>query len=147
MHWEDIEGNEDVNKLLKLFNYFHDSCLKELYMWSDHYVDNDLSMNTSAELDHKVRVIFQRQDKNPSAIEVFFENVTELHIIPTSENYDSIIHEATFLFEDGTFYWADVFGWKPEDKLTKEASWLSSKKVKWRDVSGWMGNKLRYGTE
>lgn len=71
MYWVDIEDNEGVKILLNLFGNFHDSCLKEFHMWSDHYVENDLSMQTSSELDTKVRIIFQRQARNPSAIELF----------------------------------------------------------------------------
>jgi hypothetical protein len=146
MEWKEIRDTENLNEFMRSFGYFHDSCLKELHMWSEHYVHEDLSMYLSSELDHKVRILFQRQDTSPSAIELMFEEVTEINIIPSPQNYDSLILKATFIYCDGMFYWADIGGWKPEQHSEKKASWLSAKKVSWRDVSQWMGKELRYGT-
>lgn len=143
MEWRQVRNADDIEKVMKVFGYFHDSCLKELHMWSEHFVDNKLSMNVSSGLDHRVRILFQRQARNPSAIELMFEQVTEMHILPSPENYDSIICSASFIFEEGLFYWAADSSWKPEN-MEKKVSWISSKAVKWRDVSDWMGGELRY---
>lgn len=48
-------------------------------------------------------MLFQRQYSNPSAIELLFEGVTGIHIIPTPENYDSIIRDAIILKSDDKF--------------------------------------------
>ncbi|CAG9612661.1 hypothetical protein BACCIP111899_01838 [Bacillus rhizoplanae] len=145
MKWNEIEGTEDIEAFLKTFGYFHDSCLKELYMWTESYVGEELSMAVPTELDTNVRILFQRQFDNPSAIELVFEGVTQFHIIPSSANYDSIIYDATLLLQDDTFYWANTYGWKLEDDNSKDVSWIAAKNVKWRDVSSWMGEQMRYG--
>jgi hypothetical protein len=51
-------------------------------MWTERYVDENLSMGMSPELDTNVRILFQRQFRDPSAIELLFEGVTQFHIIP-----------------------------------------------------------------
>jgi hypothetical protein len=144
MEWIEIKGNEDIKKLLKMFGNFHDSCLKELLMWTDSFVDKDLSMGVGLGLDTNIRMHFQRQFINPSAIELLFEGVTQFHLSPSPENYDSIILDAILLLQDGTFFWADAYDWKPISH-DHEVTWIASKRVKWRDVSNWMGDNRRYG--
>ncbi|WP_026692340.1 hypothetical protein [Peribacillus kribbensis] len=144
MKWIEIKGNEDIKKLLEIFGNLHDSCLKELLMWTDSFVDKDLSMGVGLGLDTNIRMLFQRQSINPSAIELLFEGVTQLHLSPSPENYDSIILDAILLLQDGTFYWADAYDWKPISH-DDEVTWIASKRVKWRDVSNWMGDNRRYG--
>ena len=41
-------------------------------------------MKVPGELDTNVKILFQRQYKNPSAIEILFESVTGIHIDPES---------------------------------------------------------------
>ena len=81
MEWIEVNDSEDIENLLEKFGGFHDSCLKELFMWTDSYVDENLSMGVSAELDTNVRILFQRQFRDPSAIELLFEGVTQFHIV------------------------------------------------------------------
>nr|WP_255291925.1 hypothetical protein [Bacillus pseudomycoides] len=92
-----------------------------------------------------VRILFQRQYENPSAIELLFEGVTQFHLTPPPENHDSTIFGASLLLQNNLFYWADDIGWKPNEVTQYEVSWIAAKSVKWRDVSSWMGDKMRYG--
>ncbi|MDT3498554.1 hypothetical protein NLU03_30780 [Bacillus toyonensis] len=41
MTWNTLKTKEDLEELLQLFGDFHDSCLKEVYMWTDSYVDEN----------------------------------------------------------------------------------------------------------
>lgn len=91
MDWIEIKDSKDIENLLDKFGRFHDSCLKELFMWTESYVDENLSMGMSTELDTNVRILFQRQYHDPSAIEILFEGVTQFHVVPSPINYDSII--------------------------------------------------------
>ncbi|HEY2491818.1 MAG TPA: hypothetical protein VGI33_02670 [Paenibacillus sp.] len=143
--WKSISTQEYIDRLMIDFGGFHDACLKELYMWTDHYVDSNLSMGVSDKLDHRIRVLFQRQWENPSAIEVLFEEVIKLSITPSSENYDSIIYGGTLIYKNGVFYWADDRNWSPEEKRNYEVNWIAARKVSWREVSHWMGEEQRYG--
>ncbi|QFT89666.1 hypothetical protein FIU87_13475 [Bacillus sp. THAF10] len=145
MEWKELKNRNDIEYLLDTFGRFHDSCLKELYMSTESYVDEYLSMDMSTDLDTNVRILFQRQCDNPSAIELLFEGVTQFHIVPSPINDDSIIYEAKLILHEGLFYWAADDDWEPDKFFQSENSWISSKYLKWRDVSSWMGKRSRYG--
>ena len=145
MDWIEVKDSKDIENLLDIFGGFHDSCLKELYMWTESYVDENLSMGMSTELDTNVRILFQRQYRDPSAIELLFEGVTQFHIVPSPINYDSIIYGAKLILHEGLFYWADEYDWEPEDCTLDTNSWISAKSLKWCDKSSWMGKQNRYG--
>ena len=53
------------------------------------------------------RLLFQRQFRNPSAIELVFHQVVGLCVVPSPENYDSIIFDASLTLKDGVFRWTD----------------------------------------
>ncbi|AHV98795.1 hypothetical protein G5B47_15265 [Paenibacillus sp. 7124] len=144
-NWIPLNTQEDIDKLINIFGGFHDACLKELYMWTEHYVDFDLSMSISDKLDTRIRALFQRQWENPSALELLFEEVTRLSITPSTENYDSIIYDGTLLYKAGLFYWADDKNWTPGKETNYGVNWIAAKKVSWREVSQWMGKQQRYG--
>lgn len=144
MDWTEIKEQSDIDYLLEHFGYFHDGCLREMYMWTGTYVNPDLSMKVPGELDTNVKILFQRQYNNPSAIEILFENVTGIHVIPSPENYDSIIRDAIILKLEDNFYWADDYNWHPKGNMSNQINWISSKKVKWREVNHWMGKENRY---
>lgn len=143
--WNIIKNKKDIENLIEIFGNFHDSCLKELHMWTDHYVDEELSMHVNSELDTHVRMLFQRQYENPSAIELLFEEVTGIEIYPSTVNYVDIILDAKIIYKDDIIYWAASEEWTPEESEDLAISWIGAKKVKWRDVSFWMGPQVRYG--
>lgn len=147
MEWIEIKEPSQINDFLDYFGYFHDSCLREMYMWTGTYVNEDLWMVVPGELDTNIKLLFQRQAANPSAIELLFEQVTAIHIIPSVENADSIIYDANILKCENQFYWADNYNWHPKDNPDACSSWISAKTLKWREVNTWMGKEHRYSTQ
>lgn len=145
MNWNKINDSKDIENFMDLFGGFHDSCLKELYMSTGTFVNEDLSMSMSVNLDTCVRILFQRQDREPSAIELLFKGVTHFHIQPRAEDQDSVIYGAKLLLEEGQFYWAEDEEWQIDHPFLHSVSWISAKEIYWRDVSSWMGKKQRYG--
>ena len=145
MNWQHLESQTDLDRLLSLFGGFHDGCLREAHIWTEHYVFPDLRMHCIGDLDTRVRILFQRQFSNPSAIELLFEQVTTFHFQSSLPNYDSIIYDATLLHCDGLFYWAETDGWSPKDAGRNDVTWIAAKMLSWRDASEWMGNELRFG--
>lgn len=90
----EIKNNEDTEELMKEFNWFHDSCIKELVYYSGGYVGEDGSMypfNSS----RCVKIIFQSQSANTRVIEVKFEKIQKLNLLPRDEDYDCVILGAT----------------------------------------------------
>jgi hypothetical protein len=145
--WNHIASKADAEKLLDVFGGFHDGCLREAHVWTEHWVAPDLHMHCTGELDTRIRILIQRQFNAPSAIELLFEQVVTFHLQPSPHNYDSIIFDATLLLDSDTVYWADVGGWLPTASGRDRSTWIAAKKVSWRDASAWMGSDLRYGAD
>jgi hypothetical protein len=134
MTWQVLSSVADCNQLLNKFGEFHDSCLREMHLWTEHFVDDNLSMSVSAGLDSRAKLLFQRQFREPSAIELLFEEIVELRIEATEENYDSIILDADVQLIDGLYQF-------DADGIVR----IASRRLSWRDASQWMGSTLHYG--
>ena len=145
MTWIKIETEDDIDQLLHAFGRFHDGCLREAHIWTEHYVDEDLSMACTGNLDTHIRMLFQRQWKNPSAIELRFDQVIRFNLVPSPENCDSVIFDATLLLREGVIYWAEWRNWTPDSDDRDAITWVAAKGLFWRDASEWMGQRLRYG--
>ncbi len=78
MEWNSINTKDDIDKLMNVFGNFHDSCIKEVHYISGAYVNKDLEMNAINKR-RNVTVVFQRQESNPSTIEVIFEKISKLN--------------------------------------------------------------------
>ena len=144
MNWNEIKNQANADTLLKLFGWFHDGCIREALLWTEHWVSHDLSMSCPGNLDNRIRFLIQRQFKNPSAIELLFEEVTRFNLVPTPENYDTTIYEAVLLVRDDHIYWSPESGWSPDSDNRDEETWISAKKLRWREVN-WLGQELHYG--
>ncbi|SDY91113.1 hypothetical protein SAMN05660462_01199 [Proteiniborus ethanoligenes] len=142
MDWKEINSENDINDLLKTFGGFHDGVLREMHLWNDYYVDEDLSMDSGDGM-LNAKVLFQRQGKEPSTIEMLFWGVNKINIISTPPNHWYMIFDTTLVYKDGLYYWAEAGDWEIGDN---SVTWLSSKNIKWRSVDGWLGSKLKYGT-
>lgn len=144
MTWKLVQTQEDADALMASFGDFHDACFKEAHLWTSHWVGSDLSMACSEDLDTRVRFLFQRQVAAPSSIEMLFEQVTRLNLVPSPSGFFSIIFEATLLVTDEGVYWSSEAGWKPSDPERDGSTWISAKSLRWREVD-WMGEEFRYG--
>src|SRR5690349_14591430 len=131
MEWHEVQHESDLTALMERFGEFHDGCLREVHIWTGTYVSDELRMSCPADLDVKIRMLFQRQYRDPSAIELRFEQVTGFHLAPSPENYDSIIFDATLkLREDGTFLWSDC----PNlEEVDPNVTWVTGRALWWRD--------------
>ena len=147
MMWTEIHSQADLEGLMHTFGDFHDACLREMHLWAESYVGNDLSMSCPGHLDNHLRLLIQRQSSDPSAIELLFDEVRRINVVPSPDNYDSIIFDATLLLQAGVFYWADVGRWLPDQEDSMNATWIAANKLKWRNASEWMGEELRYGPQ
>jgi hypothetical protein len=143
--WHRVQTDADVEQLLSTFGGFHDGCLREAHIWTETYVTEDLTMACPGHLDTHVRLLFQRQWRDPSAIELLFDQVIAFHLAPSPENYGSEIADAALLIQDGIIYWAESWQWRPEHPERDESTWIAAKQLRWRDASSWMGEQLRYG--
>lgn len=144
MEWKDVKTQADADALMEVFGDFHDSCIREAHLWTEHWVSPELYMSCAPHLDNKIRFLIQRQFKNPSAIELLFEEVTRFNLVPSPENRESIILAATLLAQGGNVLWSPEGDWDPDKASRDNYTWVSAKKLRWREVD-WLGNELRYG--
>ncbi|MEA4987641.1 MAG: hypothetical protein VB095_06240 [Anaerovorax sp.] len=140
--WNEISSKEDANNLLELFGYFHDGCIKELKYVSGTFVKPNMNMMPINEK-RELCVIFQRQWRDPSVIEIVFSGLSLLHLAPVDENYTSEILDANMEFSEDGVFWID--GDLSEKELHKALdaegyTWIKAKKAKWRAVEEFIGN-------
>ena len=74
--WISITSDNEAEQLLSLFGEFHDSCIREVHIWTKHFVSSDLAMATDSGLDTCAKFIVQRQFRDSSCIELQFEQIS-----------------------------------------------------------------------
>ncbi|MBM3115734.1 hypothetical protein [Jeongeupia naejangsanensis] len=147
MSWNAISTQEDAEYLLDLFGGFHDACVREAHFTTKHWVNQNLSMRCSPDLDTSISFVVQRQFTNPSCIELKFESVVRLNWVPTPKNYDSAIYSAVIGFENSEIFWV-LDSEDPPSKLDPESEcWVVAKSLKWRMADEFLGENLHYGAQ
>ena len=126
--WKEIKDDNDIKTLMKLYGNFHDGCLREIHIVTIESVDSRLSMSFDGSL--TATLLFQRQYRNPTVIELKFVNVGQFNFNPPGPTYNSVIYDATFKKVDNLFYWASEDNWELGDN---DAVWISGEKVHWRE--------------
>ena len=77
-----------------LFGNFHDSCVREVHVATGHFVEEDLSMRVDWRT--TIHMLIHRQFRNPCAIELRFEEVVGLRMVPAQPDCVAIIFHAAF---------------------------------------------------
>ena len=141
--WTEIRTEQDIDSFMVQFNYFHDSCIKEIRYISGAYVDLDLSMHAVND-NRNLRMIIQRQDINPTTIELEFSGLLKLNLEPVGEQYSCELLENTMFIENELVYWGDSDGFASK-RDNYHGTWLCSKKAKWRIADEYTGKEETYG--
>jgi hypothetical protein len=144
MDWNEIKTQTDADALMQVFAGFHDSCIREAHLWTGYWVSSDRSMLCHSDLHNSIRFLIQRQSSDLPAIELLFEQLIRLNVVPAPENYDSVIVAATLLVQDGTVFWSPEGDRRLEEPSRDEFTCVFAKKLRWRGVD-WLGETLRYG--
>ena len=142
MIWNEINNEKELQDFTSICSDFHDCCLKELRYISGAYVDSDLSMYPIND-QRKLYIFFQRQNKDFTNIEIEFSGLEKLSLCPNDEAYTCEILEASMFFENGKIYWGDSI-WFKEQRDLYDGTWLCAKKVRWRIVDEYIGDKEIY---
>lgn len=141
--WNEILNEDDLNDFLNQFGFFHDSCIKEIKYISGAYVNQDLSMHPINSA-RRIKIIFQRQYPNPSAIEMEFIGLLRLSLVPPDDNYTCEIVDATMMRSDDRVYWCDCGGLSAMDMSDYQGTLICSSSVRWRAADEFMGQKEIY---
>lgn len=141
--WNNIVSSYDIEKLMNTMCFFHDSCIKEMKYLSGAYVENDLSMYPIND-QRVLRVIVQRQYKDPSAIEMEFIGLKSLKLAPTDEDYTCEILDATMIISNDSVYWCDCGGLLEKDCADYEGTVICASRVRWRAMDIYIGKNEVY---
>lgn len=136
--WNEIKDQNNIDDFMKLFGRFHDSCIKEFKYVSGAYVSEDLSMNP-VNSKNTLKIIFQRQFNNPSAIEMEFSELLELRMFPLDDNFTCEILAATMIIENEDIYWYDCDMLTKKDRSNYKGTLICSSKVRWRVADEYIG--------
>lgn len=126
--WIDITVQNDIDQLMETFGGFHDSCLTVLSYQSGAYVTQDLSMNPMNS-DRILRMTFQRQMRNPMAVELEFIGLHRLTLLPFDENYTCEIHDISFDFHGTSVIFTDA---DSMDGNITDGFFVQAERARWR---------------
>ena len=143
LNWIKLESNVDLNRLMDRFGRFHDSCLRELYLSTTAHVSSDLSMSFNAK--SSATLLFQRQFRPDSVLELRFDDLIGLNYQPLSSGYNEVIYDATLVLEGGITYWADHQEWEVKDIRNGESDsvWIGATEVYYRFRPELIGDIIR----
>ena len=136
--WREVKRQIDIDELLEVYGYFHDSCIRDIYISTKEFVDEKRAMHFDNKL--VASMIFQRQFKEAPILELKFEDVAHINFKPFSLTDRAVIYNVTLKKEDGLFYWADFAEWEKDDH---DAVWISGAKLFWRLRPELIGNTRR----
>ena len=140
--WTEIKNELDIKNLMEDYDYFHDTCIRDIYITTEDFVDNDRYMcfkNTFT-----ISMLFQRQAKNNSVLELKFESVKDMNInhLPHFSTLND--DEATLIVNNDLFYWANRKNWNIGKN---NAMWISAEKIYWRFRPELIGDIRRINEE
>jgi hypothetical protein len=140
--WTEIKEQSDIDKLMELYGNFHDSCLRDIYISTREFIDEKLAIHFENKL--TASLLFQRQFRQTTVLELKFEDLEQFNFRPFDETTSAVIYEATLMTTNGLFYWADFADWTIGDN---DSIWISGKKLFWRLRPDLIGNIKRLSNE
>lgn len=105
MEWHEIENDADLARLNELYGYFEDSFIVRMEYLSGDYVDSDLCGHM--EQTNDLRVTFQRLDREPFSIELWFSHTKRISLFfanPQDKRLSDILF-AKVCRNDSAFFW------------------------------------------
>lgn len=116
--WNYVLTQADADGFMKNFVGFHDSTLERI-----NYSEADGSTKANAIFDNSGWF---------GVVELCFEGVQMLKIIPATENYSRELYEASLIVENESVFWADSYMENPNDSY--EGSIIKALNLKWRKL-------------
>lgn len=116
--WNYILTQADADDFMKSFAGFHDSTLEKI-----NYSETEGSTTANAIFDNSGWF---------GVVELCFEGVQMLKIMPATENCSREFFEASLIVENESIFWADAYMEKPNDSY--EGSIIKALNLKWRKL-------------
>ncbi len=141
--WSIIDDDEKIKNFMADIGDFHDSVLKEVKYLSGAYVDEDLSMYPINDK-RLLSVIIQCQQEKFAMIEMEFEDLSYLKLIPATPDFTCEILDASMFMADEKIYWCDSSGVTAENVYSYDGTVICAKKIRWRKIPNSLANKAFY---
>ena len=116
--WNYILTQADADDFMKKFAGFHDSTLDRII-----YSESDAPATVNAIFDNSGWF---------GVVELCFEGVHVLRIMPATENYSREIFEASLIVENESVFWADGYMQEADDSY--QGSIIKALNLKWRKL-------------
>ena len=97
MDWNEINSQNDIDRLFDIYGGFHDSCIVSMQYQSGTFVDAEMNMHYGTSSAHELLVVFNRQG-TPKTLEMRFIGLRRLSLTGWQRNYSSDIFGAHLSF-------------------------------------------------
>ncbi|OBY11855.1 hypothetical protein [Clostridium paraputrificum] len=143
--WKNIKTEDDIEELFNIYGGFHDSCIVSVNFKSGAFVDNEMAMNFGDAQSRKLHVVFHRQWQ-PSAIELCFTGLRQLHLVGWQDNYLCDIFDAYISIHnkllpgkpEQVIVWADTYYFdinNINNRIAEPANtYIIANELKWRII-------------
>ena len=125
MSWKVVKSKSDIDYLNEIYDNFHDSYLNEICFHAGDLIQSENSNVTTA------RLLFEREWKNPSIIEIEFREVIQINIKPEGKNQFRDIIVSHLYFNNDIFFWS-AHDYEFHEKEKDNYTWIAAKFVRWR---------------
>lgn len=132
MEFKKIRTDADIMDFMKQFAFFHDSCIKEIHYISGSFVTDCRSMHP-VNSKRSLSIIFESQQAKCKTIELLFNKITELHLIPETGDCDCVIRGVSFKKTNNLFYWANWMDFSTDDLPIDFGTYIIAESVSWRE--------------
>ena len=141
--WKEISNDKDIASFMDTVCFFHDSCIKELKYYSGAYVTETLAMYPIN--DHRVlRILIQRQTEDSPVIEMEFEELKYLKLLPIGSDYTCEILDSTMFIKDNCIFWCDDGSALEKRVENYEGTIICASKLRWRSIDNALGKREFY---
>ena len=118
--WNYILTQEDADDFMKLFVGFHDSTLEKA-LYSEEFCTSSICMTFDNTGWYGI-------------VELCFEGVQTVKIVPPGENYTRDIFDASLIIRDESVFWADQYMEQIDNNYS--GSFVKALCLKWRKIEG-----------
>jgi len=136
--WKDVITDGDIEELNHIYDYFQDSVIVSMEYISGNSVNEELYGDMRQ--DNDLKIIFQRLDKDPFSIELWFTHTRQMRFLFANycDNQLADILKAKVCRNERSYFWTmwDEFDPENEEHLTyNDVVFVESEGLKWRTIA------------
>lgn len=137
MEWIEVKSDADIQHINEIYDNFEDAMLVKMEFVSGDYVDDEMTGHMRQTND--LKVFFQRLDRNPFSIELWFTNTKRMNMFFNNpqDNFLSDIMYAKVCKNAKSFFWTVWEEFDPcnEEHLSlNDVKYIEAYGLKWRIV-------------